>query len=75
MSDDCTRKYICEAGGKFRKSNVKGCHKQAVCQGQPRLKTCVCKPGFSGDGVKKCTGKLCYILHVCHNTLIIRQYI
>ena len=40
------------------------CHEDADCYDTIGNFTCVCSPGYSGDGVDNCTGMLLEILYI-----------
>ena len=77
LSNDCSAQFKCAPNGKFERTNIKGCHKNAVCRGPKDTKACQCKPGYKGDGVDVCEGnRYCYLQTIMKcNTYIVYTYL
>ena len=59
-SDDCTLVEECQVGGEMVTvwSNPNGCHENGMCVAKDGAYQCQCRPGYRGDGVNECDGKL-----------------
>ena len=44
--------------------NRHNCNMSATCTNTPGSFFCTCKPGYTGDGVARCDGKIC--LYICY---------
>ena len=44
--------------------NTHNCNVSATCTNTPGSFFCTCKPGYTGDGVARCDGKIC--LYICY---------
>ena len=57
VSLDCTTSYSCNATGKAPiEKRIAPCGLNAVCTVQNNVPTCICKPGFFGNGVSCSNG-------------------
>ena len=55
--------------------NTHNCNLSATCTNTPRSFFCTCNPGYTGDGVVRCDGKMClYIICYAH-TKVDRAFI
>ena len=49
-------------------SNTDNCNVSANCTNTPGSFFCTCKPGYTGDGVIRCDGKIWFALWLCSHS-------